>query len=107
MSKGLDAFANRYQQIGRMRLEVPELDLDMWFSPFTMLDQQELDQAGHSIDSVEGMVWTIIRKAEDANGERLFDVQDGPRLKRVAEVSLLKAIVIKLVTSDGTTPEEK
>lgn len=109
MSKGIEAFKKRYSQLGRICISVDELEgLEIWAKPFTLMDQQELEAAGHTLDSPDGVVFLILRKAEDADGAKLFAPEDAPVLKRVGETSMLKAIAVRMITSEGdVSPEEK
>ena len=105
----IDKFRARYVGLGRLRIYVPELDLDIWSKPYTLLDEQELSQQVSDLNSPESFIALIIRKAEAEDGSRLFKPEDAPVLKRVGEASLLKSIALRIITSDtdGVDAAEK
>lgn len=103
----IDKFKDRYRGLGRIRVYVPELDLEIWSQPYTIHDEHELmQQVGGKIDTPEGFLAFLIRKAEDANGRPLFAPTDMPTLKRIAESNLVKAIVLRIIAADSDDPQE-
>lgn len=106
-SAGIKKFRQRWQQLGRLKIHVEELDLDVYSNPWTLLDEEHLRAKGLSLDENEGVLWLIINKAQNEAGEMLFKPEDAPVLKRIAEAPLLKALAFRIVASNSDESPEK
>ena len=79
-----------FDKRGRGRIEVPEWQVDgqpavIWFRPLTMSEQFEIAGYRNADGQQYAMVRAIILKAEDADGKRLFTLeQERPFLNGVA-----------------------
>ena len=102
----------RWQARGRTVIEIPELPDEhgqptRWYAkPFTILDSKGLSPYLEASDD-DGYVEVIIRKAEDADGEPLFDKGDKPKLKRILEAAIVKRVAIEIIASTDLEHAEK
>ena len=98
MPDGLEAFRQRYRALGKRH--IPQLDLEIWCTPWTSQDELEvLEQLGgdvRKLDTPDGYVAIIIRKASDRDGNPLFQSHQGPELKRVGEAVVLRALALRI-----------
>ena len=102
----LDKFKERYRGLGRIRIYVPEIDLDIWSKPYTLHDEIELTEKMGGLDTPASFAALIIRKGEDENGNKLFQPGDEIELVRIAEAGVLKAIAFRIIGSDSDAQSE-
>jgi len=72
------------QKDRRRSVEIPELDEMIYFTPVTVLEMEKimtLSSGGAS--SKDFHVWSIIEKAEDAEGKKVFTIEDKPYLEKM------------------------
>ena len=72
------------QKDRRRSLEIPELDEMIYFTPVTVLEMEKiLTLSGSGASSKDFHVHTIIEKAEDSEGKKVFTVEDKPYLEKM------------------------
>jgi len=72
-----------YLQSDRRRsIFVPELDETIYFSPVTVLEMEKIMTISQGQTSATH-VWTMIEKAEDESGKKIFDAGDKPMLEKL------------------------
>jgi hypothetical protein len=88
--KAIDAVVAHWKQVSEVRkTDVPEWNQVVYHKPFNMQERQKIalmvEQAGEYAAAVE----TVILKALDKSGERLFTVEDRKRLLVAADPSVV------------------
>ena len=81
----------------RRSLYVSEWDLEIYWSPVTLHDQRQLGQQ-KLCDELDLAVHLVVRKAEDADGERLFSLADAHTLATeipAAPIATLAAAMVE------------
>lgn len=104
MSDALERVRSRYKEIERQRIYVEEWDLEIWFSPYTIVDDREIRQVTISATqdgSSESFGHVVLRKAEDKDGKRLFEAHEIIEFIRLGEATLVKAIAVQIMASQG------
>lgn len=64
--------------------------LDLYIGTFTCKDLDRLQKKHKSLESIEAQVDLIIMKAEDKDGQKLFNVEDKPFLMREPALLIAK-----------------
>lgn len=95
--RAIDQIVQRYKAT-RGKVVVPEWGLTLYFSPITYAD---LDAIGTSDSDKKNNVRTIIFKAENKGGEKLFSSGDEAHLMANAEARVLTRIVREMVGGDA------
>jgi hypothetical protein len=107
MTKAIDRATAHFKEIMSSDLKgpitVPEWDLDVYWHPTSTLTEEsvviELQQQGKS---TEAIVVTLINKAKDKDGNKLFELTDKTRLMRSAD----PAVILKIIGAMKVTPDE-
>jgi len=66
----------------RKSIAVHELDETIYFSPVTVLEMEKIMTIAQGQTSATH-VWTVIEKAEDESGKKIFTVEDKPMLEKL------------------------
>ena len=100
------------ESLGRKIVEVPEwVDDDggptiLYSKPITLFEMRKW-WAGMQKDDITVFVDLIIAKAEDADGEKAFTIEDKQPLLRTAEFSVLARVAGEMVDHDDADTIEK
>jgi hypothetical protein len=70
------------QRDRRRSIYVSELDETIYFSPVTVLEMEKILTVSQGQTSATH-VWALIEKAEDADGKKIFSVEDKPILEKL------------------------
>ena len=101
------------QQDHRVSVEItePGLEATIYFSPITVIEFDKI--LTMSQGSSSGIhIWTLIEKAEDEQGKKMFSIEDKPFLERLpwTVVNQVTSKILKVSTIEetkknfGTTP---
>jgi hypothetical protein len=106
--KLIDKVLNHYDSQGRLKVEVPEwaddeFDGIIHYSPVTLLERNKL-MPELKKESLDFVVSVIVMKAEDADGNKLFTLEDKIKLKRNADYRVLDRLANSIL--HGVTIEE-
>lgn len=72
------------QKDRRRSVEIPELDEMIYFTPVTVLEMEKImTLSGGGASSKDFHIWTIIEKAEDSEGKKVFTIEDKPYLEKM------------------------
>jgi len=113
----IDQIRARYAS-QRTHVEVPEWGepdhpLDVYADPFTLADEQTISRFLKD-DDPAGFAELVIRKAEDAAGNKLFGKGDKPLLLRTGEARVVKRVAMAIMSgisiegarkNSGPTPD--
>jgi hypothetical protein len=74
-----------YLQKDRQRsIEIPELNETIFCTPVTVLEMEKIMAlSGGGTSSKDFHIHTIIEKAEDAEGKKVFTIEDKPYLEKM------------------------
>lgn len=65
-------------------VEIPEVDETIYFTPVTVLEMEKImTVSGGGASSKDFHVWTIIEKAEDSEGKKIFSIEDKVYLEKM------------------------
>lgn len=93
----------------RIRIEVPEWAVEgggplvIHASPLTLAEKQKIDVYRERWGNMEGLAYTLILKAEDAEGKKLFTLDDKRALMTQVDPDVLARVVLAIVVP--ATPE--
>ena len=72
------------QKDRRRSMEIPELDETIYFTPVNVLEMEKIMTiSGGGASSKDFHIWTIIEKAEDSEGKKVFTIEDRPYLEKM------------------------
>ena len=72
------------QKDRRRSMEIPELDETIYFTPVNVLEMEKIMTiSGGGASSKDFHIWTIIEKAEDSEGKKVFTIEDKPYLEKM------------------------
>jgi hypothetical protein len=108
MTKAIDRATAHFKEMLasdlRGPIKVPEWDLDVYWHPSTTMAEEsviiELSQSGKQ---TEALVMSLIIKAKDAEGKKIFETADKVRLMRAVD----PAVILRIVTSMNDEAEKE
>ena len=84
-------------------IEVPEWGLEgdraMYVRPFTMNEKQRIFKGANDSD-YNVLIDVIIQKAEDKNGERMFDLSHKPKFKVRADTDVISRVASEILATE-------
>lgn len=94
----LDALVAHYDGSGLKSVDVPEVGQTVYFQPPTFAEGVAIARGVREGDNIELMVRTIVRKALDKDGNRLFDdsVETKAALQKKVDARILQRIVVAM-----------
>ena len=110
MSKLIERATAHFQEVLAQGLKgpihVPEWDVDIYYRPSTTLAEEskiiDLTQKGKA---TEALVWTLIQRARDKDGNALFDASDVQKLLRNVDPKIILSVVTQF-NADADEVEE-
>jgi hypothetical protein len=110
MSKILDNATKHFRSKldGSLRkLEVPEWEISVYYYPTTPLkDESQIFQLQQDGKAVEALVMSVIMKARDENGKRLFTPADKSVLMNEVDPQILLRIASVVNGADSDSIED-
>tara|TARA_Y100000361_G_scaffold148367_1_gene161087 strand:+ start:73 stop:411 length:339 start_codon:yes stop_codon:yes gene_type:complete len=108
MSKVIDNVVAHFDSQDTFSFEVPEWGDDngplvIYVKPLTLQESKKLYAMSNNVD-LEVMVYSIITKALDSQGNNLFTIADKDKLMNHADVTVLAEVSAKILGT--TSPEE-
>ncbi len=72
------------RQDRRRSIFIPEFDETIYFTPVNVLEMEKImTLSGGGASSKDFHLWTIIEKAEDSEGKKIFSIEDKPILEKM------------------------
>jgi len=107
MTKAIDRATAHFKEIMSSDLKgpisVPEWDLDVYWHPTSTLTEEsviiDLQQQGKS---TEALVMTLINKAKDKDGNKLFELTDKTRMMRAVD----PGVILKIISEMNVVKDE-
>jgi len=98
----MDRISGRFSQ-NKVKIEVPEWGDDngpliIYSDYYTIKDDQAVKRFMKD-DDPHGFVEIVVRKAMDSDGNKLFNLDDKPKLARKGESHVLKRIALSMMAS--------
>jgi hypothetical protein len=96
-----EAIAAHWAAMQRQSIEVPEWGCTVWFDPLTLAERDKLRHAQGN----EALAETLILKAEDEAGTKLFTKADKPQLMHGAAPATVARVAERMLVADCVAPE--
>lgn len=98
MARFIDSITAQPEEL--LSVEVPEwaegdAACVIYFTPFSLADLKKIRNKARGSDE-EAIVYTVIEKALDANGDRLFTVEDKQKLMNRVSSDVLARLVTEM-----------
>lgn len=92
------------------RIEIPEwgpepdVPLIAYFKPVTLAQKQDFQTVAEQLGYINRLAYIVVRKLEDAEGKRLFDLAHARTLREEADPDVIARVVQQIMAAPG--PEE-
>lgn len=102
----LAAATDHFRKLGMPHIDIPEWMVDgkplrIYWKPLTAAEQEELGRS----DAADLDIF--VRKALDANGDRLFDVEDKLTIKRAVAPQIISRVAVRMMLLPTVDDAEK
>lgn len=102
----IDRMKAHFTDIGVRHIEVPEWGEDgkpllVYFRPMTLAEKQKLLSIGERDGLVARLADALVMKAMDAEGKKLFTVEDKHALRNQVDPDVLARVVRDMMSSPG------
>ena len=91
-------------------IEVPEWGLEgekaMYVQPFTMQEKMKLFKGANDSD-LNVLIDVIIQKAQNKDGEKMFDIGHKPRFKIKADTDVISRVATEILRVDEVSDFKK
>lgn len=101
----IDLVREHFASLGTRKIEVPEWKLTIYASPVTLAEKAKLYRKSEKSD-FELLVDVLVMKATDANGEKLFTVEDRVTLINKADSNVIGRVANEILSSDAPKGDE-
>lgn len=106
--KLIERVVAHYDAPGVQSVEVPEWGEEgkpqvIYWRPITLQEKQRLATVGMDEGMVVRLVDALILKALDAEGNKLFTLEDKAKLLRKADPEVVARVVMQMMASPGVT----
>ena len=75
-------------------------EFEMWVTPLTMAEREKAQKRSGSDDANAFAIQLLVSKAQDSNGERLFNAGEIDVLKNEVKDKDLQALMLAVLTDD-------
>ena len=80
---------------------------EMWVAPLTMAERERAQKGAKSDDANEFALRLLMTKAQDDNGQRLFNLGEIDVLKNEVKDADLQKLMLAVITDDGDQIDPK
>jgi hypothetical protein len=94
----LDKAVAHFDKLGTKKIKVPEWDSVIYATPFTLSEKRTLLQFSKGNDA-EFMVRTLIMKALDKDGKKVFDLSEKPTLMSHTHSGIIERVVGEIIAA--------
>lgn len=94
----LDKATAHFDSLGIKKIKIPEWDSVIYATPFTLNEKRKLVKFSNGNDA-EFMIRTLIMKAQDKDGKKVFELLDKPSLMGHAHSGVIERVVGEIVDS--------
>ena len=101
----IDLVREHFASLGTKTIEVPEWKLTVYATPVTLSEKNKLYRKSRESD-MELLVDILILKATDAEGKKLFDIDNKPTLLNKADSNVIARVANAIISTEAPTAEE-
>jgi hypothetical protein len=105
MASPIDLVREHFASLGTKRIEVPEWKLTVFSTPVTLAEKNRLYRKSREND-MELLVDVLVMKATNANGEKLFTIEDRPTLLTKADSNVIGRVANAILADESPKVEE-
>lgn len=110
--RAIDAALAYTSALGIRSLAVPEWKVDdkgtplvVYWKPLTLAERESLYTNGEL--TLSSYVNVLVKKALDASGEKMFSLEDAPKLRTAVESSIIQRIALAILSAPKLEDVEK
>ena len=81
-------------------VEIRGEDFSFWMRPLTIAEQQSAQRTAKSDDANDFAIQLLIKKAQDENGQPMFQADAAPMLRNAIEKSEVEKLLLALIRED-------
>ena len=86
-------------------VEIRGEDFSFWMRPLTIAEQQSAQKTAKSDDANDFAIQLLIKKAQDENGQPMFQADAAPMLRNAIEKSEVEKLLLALIREDEVEDE--
>lgn len=101
----IELVREHFASLGTRKIEVPEWKLTVYAAPVTLAEKNRLYKKSRESD-MELLVDLLIMKASDANGKKLFTIDDKPTLMNRADSNVVGRVANAILADDAPKVDE-
>jgi hypothetical protein len=101
----IELVREHFASLGTRKIEVPEWKLTVHAAPVTLAEKNRLYKKSRESD-MELLVDLLIMKASDANGKKLFTIDDKPTLMNRADSNVVGRVANAILADDAPKVDE-
>jgi hypothetical protein len=101
----IDLVREHFASLGTKKIEVPEWKLTIYSSPVTLAEKNRLYRKSRESD-MELLVDIVIMKASDADGKKLFTLDQKITLLNRADSNVLARVANAILSDEAPKAEE-
>lgn len=102
----IDKATEHFDKIGTKKIKIPEWDSVIYATPFTLSEKRTLLKFSGGNDS-EFMARTLILKATDKEGKKVFDLSDKPTLMGHVHSGIIERVVNEIIAAISVKEAEE
>jgi len=102
----LDKAVAHFDELGTKKIKIPEWDSVIYANPFTLTEKRTLLKFSNGNDA-EFMARTLIMKALDKDGKKVFDISDKPTLMGHAHSGIIERVAVEIIASISVKEAEE
>jgi len=103
----LDRLTADFDAQGRQSLAVEELGGEVYWTPVTVSERSRIVARVNEGNASEATVYAVILKAENAEGQKMFSLEDKQTLMRRVRASVIERIAAAILTEPSLETLEK
>ena len=101
----IDKVGEYFDNQDRGHIHVEEWDLDIYWSPMTIGEIGRIERISKG-NNAQILIECLVLKAEDADGKKLFTLEDKAKLKRKGDPGIMGRIVQQIAPDLEDDPEK-
>ena len=112
MAKVIDLAKAHFSAKARIRVEVPEWAEEegkpfvVCASPLTLADRAKIERYRNAEGNNAAMAYTVIFKAENEAGEKIFTLEDKRALMTKVDPNVLARLAVAIAVEESRDPED-
>lgn len=101
MSDAISKITAHFEALGTRELHVPEWGMTIYWTPVTVAERTRIYSGTKGDNDYETVVKILLDKARDADGKKIFTIDDRPALLQRADSSVVIRVAADIMSGGG------